>query len=973
MDKSLSVLCKTIKHLLGQVSPTNGAFSFILLTGKLEQGKTTLLNQSKLTQHPCSQETDAAIFYNHLGLIVELGENWLNQNENLLTEAIKQLNCCHRHYKISGLILCLACNEALQLESSAFQEYGKSQAHLLNCFAEALSYPIETALFINKIDALAGFSEFYYSTHANDLQKPLGFTLENNNNPKQLLAVYQNQFDQLIETLGQQIITKLHPARSTLKRTLIREFPLQFTLLKSPIQVILQNIKTPFCRISAIYFTSAKQGGFSIDLLNKKIQHEYALCVQDRFPQSNNYRSYFIQDALRIFQAQTRQRMQRFSARQKLISSLTLGITAIIIFTLGYQQFKTYDVLDEMSKELLAYEQAINQDSDNTTAFYHLAKADDKINTRPFKFLSLPAFHKLEAQVHHKAQNKLQHDFFSSLNNTLEEAIINPSSSQTTRYQALKIYLMLAEPQHLDNHAVKQWFAAAWQNLADEQSTKKQTLLNKLLQNPLPPAIASQQLVSDTRNYLNALPAAYLYYSLAKNYFPQQQIPLTFAGFDLAAHDLPVYFTKSGFKDIIAMLPAITAKLKEDNWVLERQDLNNLQQQLAQAYCFDYTAWWQNFNQRTRPLHYQGYEQAQKLTATLIKTNEINKLIAFIQQQTSPVNNENADLFNQQIAAHFTALNLITNSSIRKLTNNMVELEKFFTTLSLLSNQDQAVFELTIARFKNSNQTDPLSTLYNKTQQFPAPIANWTKQIADDLWFIFINKSKEFLNKQWQQTIYSAYQTTIANRYPLTNGQQQEIALADFNHFFAPHGLLNQFVDTYLKPFLDTSQPQWQPKAVNGYILPVNADLLNELIRANVISNMFFPNGLEASKIEFSLQKISLDPVIANMQITLGNTTLTDNQSSDSLTIFNWPEANAKLRLNSIEGNHYELAETGDWAFFKLLDKVNVLADNNDSMNLQILFEINGNSGRYLLRTENQINPFSPGILTGFKLTKQIA
>jgi len=52
---------------------------------------------------------------------------------------------------------------------------------------------------------------------------------------------------------------------------------------------------------------------------------------------------------------------------------------------------------------------------------------------------------------------------------------------------------------------------------------------------------------------------------------------------------------------------------------------------------------------------------------------------------------------------------------------------------------------------------------------------------------------------------------------------------------------------------------------------------------------------------------------------------------------------------------------------------VNVLVDDQNSANLEILFEINGNSGRYLLKTQNQVNPFIPGVLSGFGLKENIA
>ena len=196
--------------------------------------------------------------------------------------------------------------------------------------------------------------------------------------------------------------------------------------------------------------------------------------------------------------------------------------------------------------------------------------------------------------------------------------------------------------------------------------------------------------------------------------------------------------------------------------------------------------------------------------------------------------------------------------------------------------------------------------------------------------------------------------------------------MPDFNHFFSTHGVLNNFTENFVKPFLDVSSAQWKPKAVNEFVLPISSDALDAIIRANIITNMFYPDHGDNSHIEFTLQKISLDPVVSSLRLEIGQTKLTDTQGSDSFIRFNWPESNAKLALDSIEGHHYELAEVGTWALFKLLEKVNVLIDEQDSSSLQILFEINSNSGRYLLKTQNKVNPFTPGILNGFSLTEAL-
>lgn len=972
MDKSLRTLCDAIKKILVQLKPQVNPLSLILMTGKIKQGKTALLRQSNLQHYLLDEDNLAHIYYNNHGIIIDLGESWLNQSENLLASTLKQINRCHSHVKVSGLILCVDSRELLQSEAAHLQETCQNHTQLLLRFGQALGYRVDVALMLTKLDNLAGFTEFFQSEHAHDLQRPLGFSLNHSAQRTQFLTHYKAQFDQMIEVLGQQIIHKLHPARSTIKRSLIREFPLQLTCLRIPVQTLLLQLPIDLFCIRAVYFSSAEQGGISVDRLNKKIQHEYALSVQDQFPQSSNYRPYFIDGAIISFQEQCKRALAAIPTKHKLIAGLSVMAIVALLATISHRHVVTSRLLDEASKELLAYEALSN---DKTGALFHLSQAELKLNLIPASLFPQPGVEQLKRLLQASTKTKLQESFLPDLITTLETIVSNPAETQHARYQALKIYLMLGEPAHFSENEVIQWFSKYWkqQNPAVLNNDKQIALLRSALKQPFQAITLNQQYVLDARNYLNALPVTYLYYSLAKDQFPNETIQLDIAGFDLGNKVLPVYFSKAGYRQISTLLPLISTKLQQENWVLARQDLENLPAKLEEAYYFDYANWWQNFIRRTHPLHYQGYQQARQLTQTLHKAQSIAKLVHLIQQETGPDDSENGNLFNQKIANQFTGLNLMTESATQDLMQNMNELDKFLTTLSLINDQGKTVFDLTKARFKGDTLSDPLSSLYNKARQLPDPVAVWTKQIADDTWFTFINESRNYLNKQWQRRVYDVYQKTLASRYPFDPQQNEEVSINDFDHFFSPKGELNQFITDYLKPFIDTSHPQWQPREMNGYVLPVSAEMINELIRANVISNMFFAEDAEHSHIDFSLQKINLDPIVANLQLTLGDVTLTDSQSTDSYTTFSWPQNNAKLSLNSIEGNHFELAETGSWAFFKMLQKVNVLVDSNDSASLQILFEVNGNSGRYLLKTQNQINPFSPGVLTGFNLTRKIA
>lgn len=972
MDNSLRALCDTIKKVLAQLKPQLNQLSFIIITGKNEQGKTALLKQSTLEEMPVMSEQHAKVYFNAKGIVVELGEGWLSNSQTLLLNTLKQLNKCNRYLKITGLILCVDINTLLVSESEQFNEHKKAHLQLLARMGSNLGYQVELGLIFTKMDTLAGFSEFYQMDHASDLSKPFGFSLDCANVLRKKVEVYTEQFNHLVEQQGQQVINKMHPARSTIKRSLIREFPLQLVSLRLPIQALIQSISPKLFNLHSIYFTSAEQGGVSVDRINKKIEHEYALIVQDTFPQATNFRSYFVEGALKTIQDQCTQAPHARNYSQKPLIAVAASIAGISLLLLSHHYYKTSHLLDEATKELLAYDSLNAKGAMDHQALYHLSKAANKIGRISTNSISLPAVHQLKMGLKNNTKYRVNGEFIPSLTNELEQVITSPSNTPIVRYKALKTYLMLSQPEHFSSYEIQSWFKAQWVQQFPDGARKQLALLEQTLKKPLQGIAIKEQVISDARNYLNALPTSYLYYSLAKESFSSQKEKITIEGFSLATNEIPVYFTRAGFDRTLNDLSVISHKLQAENWVLARQDLLQLPDMLTQAYCFDYATWWQTFMRKSQPLHYEDYQQGRQIAHQLQQSHALSQLITLIQQETKPDLAGNSATFNQNIANKFTDINLVSLSTIKELSLRIADLERFISTLSVINDEGKTAFNITRSRFTNEQSSDALSLLYAQARQLPDPLNKWVNQLAGDTWVILIKDSRLHINQQWQQTVYREFQNSIAKRYPLDATQEQEITIADFNHFFSTHGTLNTFNEQFIKPFLDVSNAQWKPKAVNEYVMPLSPDSLDEIIRANIITNMFFPNYSEQSRIDFSLQKISLDPVVANLHLQIGNTVLTDNQSTESFIRFSWPQNNAKLALDSIEGNHYELVEQGNWAIFKLLEKVNVLIDEQDSSSLQILFEVNSNSGRYLLKTNNQVNPFTPGILNGFVLNEAI-
>ena len=136
---------------------------------------------------------------------------------------------------------------------------------------------------------------------------------------------------------------------------------------------------------------------------------------------------------------------------------------------------------------------------------------------------------------------------------------------------------------------------------------------------------------------------------------------------------------------------------------------------------------------------------------------------------------------------------------------------------------------------------------------------------------------------------------------------------------------------------------------------------------------MFFPNNASQTRIIFSLEKMSLDPVITQLKLQVGSQEVIDSQQENLFADdLRWPENGAALNISTIDGKKYEIKESGEWALYRLLEQVNVINDPNDATSVQILLEINGNTGRYLIKTNAPINPFLPSILKNFNLQEKV-
>jgi intracellular multiplication protein IcmF len=953
-------LLLTIRRLAESSSEKN--LSFLIATSLNKQGTSSVLKQANMQNIHIDEHHDLNIFYNKQGIILEINQNILNQMQWCLQSLFRKINRCHRHIKMSGFLFFIDISELLINDHPTQSQIIKNHIHHIHQFVNALDYPVRSGIIMTKLDQITGFTDYFGMAHLYELNDALGFSVPNPQIHSQFSQRFNEIWSNFIDNLNHGVIAKIHTTRGNKKRILIREFPLQIALLEAKFLHILKNINHPKAQIHGVYFTCSEQNGKNVNYLNQKIQNTLALVSPITSIQSVNYRNYFISGAIKHCQD-----LAMYVPKAPLLHDknnlLSLSLSSIAGIGIVWMSIHSHLLLNDTAAKLKSH-RFWSQNFNHHQKLSLLEASFENLKRIPFIFGQSPEINHLKDKINRAELKIYQNEVVPEISSIIQHKLQSRDLYQS--YMALKAHKILMSQKKEESMFVVNWLEQHLQG----QDKKNQLKLFKKMMWKVQWNI-NNNTVQTTQTLLNALPPAYLAYQIIHHSIKSENQKVTIPGFRPQTFLLPLAFTKEGFAQTEKALVNGLKQYQQDSWILGKNLPLDLEQKILETYTNQYLNYWKNIGNKLGPLHFNSFNEAHQLFANFEKQHSLEILIKLIIKETAPNIQKQHDVFNRIIASQFTELQL-SNSHSYHLQQFWQDLKKFTNTFLVIDDHGQASFQYMRSYFNQNQYNDSLFTATEMAKHLPAPLSTWMQQITDDIWLCLYQSTKNYLNEEWNKQVYQGYMNDIKNFYPF-NETGAELDIARFEEYFAPNGKIQHFYREYLSAFINTNQAQWQPKIINDKQFNIKSSSIVSMIQANVISNMFFPNNASNTRIQFSLEKMSLDPVIAQLKLHIGNQILSDNQQGTAfLNNITWPQMNASLHIQTLEGESYTLEEKGYWGLFKLLQQVNVLADPNEPSALQVLLEINGNSGRYLLKTSTLLNPFTPGILNHFELDEKI-
>ncbi|WP_404361234.1 type VI secretion system membrane subunit TssM [Methylotuvimicrobium sp. KM1] len=501
---------------------------------------------------------------------------------------------------------------------------------------------------------------------------------------------------------------------------------------------------------------------------------------------------------------------------------------------------------------------------------------------------------------------------------------------------------------------------------------------------------------------------------------PNASRVFTVASGKLEQQTIPYLFTHDGFYQVfLKQNQALAKETVEDNWVLgdvgraRAPDPERLQQDVQTYYDKDFIQYWSNMLGNLKIRSVGNIQQSIELLEFASAPNSpIRLLLETIDKETSltrkppsPLDalaavkedaEKTVDSRTQKllqaaqaegvvqaptdppgtvVERHFQPLASLVRSvggagaPFDQTINLLGQLYGFMIDLGSTSDSGGAAIRIAAQRSEGGGGGDVMSRMKMESARLPEPLKSMTEKLSSGNLNLIMGSSKAQLNKLWQSEVMPLYKSGLEGRYPLSSRASREITLQDFSRFFAPNGILDQFFNANLKPFVDTSGRTWRLITQNNQSIGISRSVLMQFQYAAKIREVFFQGGSQLPSVRFNLRPVSLDAKASRFWLNLEGQQLDYRHGPARSTQLQWPgtdgSGSVRYGFDTLDGRQVSRSEEGAWAWFKLLDKARIQITAQDRF--MLTFAIDNLEARYELSATSVDNPFALKELQNFQ------
>ena len=910
---------------------------------------------------------------------------------------------------ITGIAIALPLAEIMQLDDpKALETIANTLSKHINDIETTLHKKLPCHIIITKADLIPGFNEFFAESSEDEMTQTWGITLPDNIKPDDVARKITKRFNALVKNLNQQLLWRLHHERNPMARPPIKDFPLQMEKVKGCllefIKILDKNSK--HARIHAMYFTSALQVKPEPETtIIDESTHADKRSIQIFQDPAAKSRAYFIKQLITegLFPSRKNVAQPPTIRSWKQYAVYAASITAVIITSvlLG-KDFKIgMDKTQHIQTNLTEYREVLrrfhnpNESMQKTlTLLNKLQKSISPNETkgtinRVLNYYSDKSENNASVVYHHALQAFLMPEIKTYFASYLEAPI---NKDTDTLYSVLKAYIMLGDLSHFDATYVRTTLT----NILPASFAESKSLLRHFdiaVKHYQAQALDNQK-ISDTRKYLLSLRGVQLGYIILKSINSNTQNSNVLLGDNAQSgmifndgkttRAISVMFTGRNFINVYEReIQTAAQEAATGNWILGTDfhaSANptyaaEIMDDLRTEYVKNYADTWETAIENIRLETPRNLKQADTMITTLTSYDSpLVKILNTVYENTyfPPVTTTSAKLLT---LGQLVDKNNAAKDNLYQLLANLEGLHDYLQPVLTAQNPRKVAYELIAERMKHQGDPDPITKLRMTADQSPMPVKAWINQLSNDTWHFLLKNAMRYMDTSWSEQVIKPYQSSIANRYPFVSEAANEVSLKQFSLFFGKPGIITSFYSSHLAPFIDTSNPEWSWKKLDGEAMPFSSSVLHQIQQAMTIHHAFFPNGDNRLYVPFALQQQKISKSIQRIKLNINSKIIVDKPTKSSTPyVLAWP-FNTKGTFSSIEltktgKQPIETDYPGSWGWFKLVNHAYESSISNKEVILN--FSRDKSPAQYLLSTKGKRNPFTALSLNHFHLAKQL-
>ncbi len=615
----------------------------------------------------------------------------------------------------------------------------------------------------------------------------------------------------------------------------------------------------------------------------------------------------------------------------------------------------------------------------------------------------------------------------------MEEQIKVNIGDYDLTWDSTKAYTMLNNEERRDNAFLKEWMASVWSHLYPNMN-EVQNELNLHFANLLeygfsPYPLRKETLLLSKKHLLEFGQEALIYKELKnkakeknlRNFRFSESLGSYASAFQGSDYIIPGFFTKKGFENfMITDGKGLIKELVANNWVvgysseLTDIELDEMYEKVQNYYFIDYKKHWATALSSLKIPNYKSI-------------SEINNQMTVLTSGTSPIIGvlhalkENTLIYTPaeklQIKANTnikggTAISVTSRNAIEKAkkitkNTNIRNIREYFSVYNnLLGKDNKPTAKLETGLSKLNTVYQEMTAIYGsvtpekdaytivtdrvlgrhepivmQVSALPRPIDKWFKSALKNDWEYLLSRTRKYINSKYTEDVLGYYNDKIKGRYPIRkDSRRADIRIQDFEEFFRKDGIVDTFYENYVSAFvkINVRRGTYQYLTIDGSNMNISEDFMKAMLNAKAIKNMLFTRDENILNTSFYFKPNSLGRKLSRMEIFYNKEAISYEHGPIQPQKIIWPDESlsnkARFGLFDLQKNSLvRISGKGEWAFFRLIDKLNIKSyKQRKNLDLIIIeYNKNRNNSSFIL-TGKGVKVFTKDSpLTKFKLNNE--